>query len=81
MFVCIKGQKFDSHDVVEEVIQNGAVAIISERTLDVSVPVIVVSDTRKALAQIASRFYNDPKDKNKINWYYWLQTEKQRQQQ
>lgn len=66
LFVCIKGQKFDNHDVVEEVIQNGAVAIISERTLDVSVPVIVVSDTRKALAQIASRFYNDPKDKIKL---------------
>lgn len=60
LFVCIKGQRFDGHLFVNEVIQQGAVAILAERPVKASVPVIYVSDTRRALAILADRFYGQP---------------------
>ena len=59
LFCCIKGFKIDGHDYVHEAIHNGAVAILSEKDLDVDVPVIKVSNTKKAMIEVLSRFYNE----------------------
>lgn len=60
LFVCIKGFTVDGHDYAKKAVNNGAVAVIAEKDLPLSVPVIVISDTTRALAMLASKFYNHP---------------------
>src|SRR5699024_9708747 len=50
----------DGHDFAEQAINNGARAIIAEKELNVSVPVIVVSDTSRALAMLSVKFLQNP---------------------
>ena len=66
LFVCLKGEKTDSHVKAIEAIQNGAIAIIVEKRLQVSVPQILVPDSRVALGQVASKFYGEPAKSMKI---------------
>ncbi|MFE7064366.1 UDP-N-acetylmuramoyl-L-alanyl-D-glutamate--2,6-diaminopimelate ligase [Sutcliffiella sp. NPDC057660] len=63
LFFCIKGYTVDGHNYAEEAIRNGAVAIISEKVLDVPVPVIVVPDSKRAMAILADIFYGQPTHK------------------
>jgi UDP-N-acetylmuramoyl-L-alanyl-D-glutamate--2,6-diaminopimelate ligase len=60
LFICLKGYTVDGHDFAESAVNNGAVAIIAERKLDVSVPVILVKDTYRAMAIIADVYYGQP---------------------
>ncbi|MDC3412830.1 UDP-N-acetylmuramoyl-L-alanyl-D-glutamate--2,6-diaminopimelate ligase [Aquibacillus sp. 3ASR75-11] len=60
LFMCIEGYTVDGHDFAKQAEANGAVAIIAERELNVSVPVILVSDTTRALAILADAFYKSP---------------------
>lgn len=53
LFFALKGEKFDAHDYVEKAIEQGCVALVVERELNVSVPQIVVVDTRLALGELA----------------------------
>lgn len=62
-FVCIKGLSFDGHLLAQQAIEKGAVLIVAEHSLKSSVPVIVVSNTKKALAQLSSLFYGNPSEK------------------
>lgn len=69
LFVCINGFTVDGHDFVEQAIQCGASAILAERELiniDPKVPYIVVGDTKRALAQLADYFYNQPTRKLRL---------------
>lgn len=66
LFCCIKGLTFDGHDFVNEVIENGAVAILSEKDLKVSVPVVKVPNTNKAMIEVLSSFYDHVDQKMKI---------------
>ncbi|CAG9619806.1 UDP-N-acetylmuramoyl-L-alanyl-D-glutamate--2,6-diaminopimelate ligase [Sutcliffiella rhizosphaerae] len=66
LFFGIKGYTVDGHDFAFEAVENGAVAIISERMLDVNVPVIVVPDTTRAMAILADVFYGQPTHKLKL---------------
>ncbi|HHW38294.1 MAG TPA: UDP-N-acetylmuramoyl-L-alanyl-D-glutamate--2,6-diaminopimelate ligase [Bacillales bacterium] len=69
LFVCINGFTVDGHDFMEQAILNGASAILAERELhnrDIEVPYIVVSDTKRALAQLADYFYNQPTRKLRL---------------
>ncbi|HHX16441.1 MAG TPA: UDP-N-acetylmuramoyl-L-alanyl-D-glutamate--2,6-diaminopimelate ligase [Mollicutes bacterium] len=59
LFCCIKGLTVDGHDYVNQAIDNGAVAVLSEKKLNVNVPVIKVEDTNKAMIEVLSRFYNE----------------------
>jgi len=63
LFICIKGFTVDGHDYAEAAVNNGAVAIISEKKLNLPVPVIIVSDTKRAMAVIADAFYSQPTKK------------------
>ena len=51
-FFAVVGEKFDGHSFVDEAIENGATLIISEKPLNVSVSVIYVNDTTKALGML-----------------------------
>jgi UDP-N-acetylmuramoyl-L-alanyl-D-glutamate--2,6-diaminopimelate ligase/murE/murF fusion protein len=73
--VAIEGQVADGHDYVHQALQKGATAIVVQQApsqpylkecLTHAVPsqpvIIRVSDTRKALADLAARFYGDPSE-------------------
>ena len=53
LFVCLAGERFDAHDFATEVTQAGAIALITNRLLDVPVAQFVVKDTRLALGLLA----------------------------
>lgn len=62
LFVAIEGQKADGHDYIPMAVERGAVAIVTKQPVvggDRSIG-IQVSDTRRALALISSRFYGNP---------------------
>ena len=60
LFICIKGYTVDGHDFAREAVEKGAVAIISERPLDVEVPVVIVPDSARAKSVLADVFYGHP---------------------
>ncbi|MBC7808270.1 MAG: UDP-N-acetylmuramoyl-L-alanyl-D-glutamate--2,6-diaminopimelate ligase, partial [Akkermansiaceae bacterium] len=65
LFIAVPGAKFDGHTFVRDVVAKGASAVVIEvghegEFADLSVPCIVVPDTRKAMAQIAVTFYDNP---------------------
>lgn len=63
LFICIKGYSFDGHEFAKEAVNNGAVAIVAERPLQLDVPVILVKDSKKAMAILADAFYQHPTQK------------------
>ena len=60
LFICVTGLEVDSHSLAGVAESNGAAAILSERTLEANVPVIIVPDTKKAMAILADYFYKQP---------------------
>jgi len=63
LFICIKGYTVDGHDFAEVAVQNGAAAIVAEHDLNVNVPVVIVKDSRRAMAVLADAFYGQPTQK------------------
>lgn len=60
LFICITGYTVDGHDFAQSAVNNGAKAVLAERPLDLSVPVIIVKDTKRAMAILADAFYKHP---------------------
>ena len=60
MFCCIVGQLFDGHAFAEAAVKAGAVALLTEHELPLSVPQIIVKNARKAMAEMAAAFYGYP---------------------
>jgi UDP-N-acetylmuramoyl-L-alanyl-D-glutamate--2,6-diaminopimelate ligase len=61
--VAIRGDHTDGHDHVPEAVARGAVAVVAERPiggLDPQVAVILVANSRAALAPLAARMFGDP---------------------
>jgi UDP-N-acetylmuramyl-tripeptide synthetase len=64
LFIAIKGFEADGHDYVPEALKRGAAAIVAQHRINTGhVPVTVVSDTRRAMAALAARFYGHPSDR------------------
>jgi UDP-N-acetylmuramoyl-L-alanyl-D-glutamate--2,6-diaminopimelate ligase len=64
VFVAIRGEHFDGHSFIEEAVEKGVVAVVAERAgLSHRATMIVVRDSREALAQLASVFYGEPAKK------------------
>lgn len=59
-FICIRGSVVDGHCFIEQAIEAGAVVIIAEEIVEATVPVIIVPDTKKALAKLADLFFGHP---------------------
>lgn len=66
LFVCVRGENSDGHDFAKDAEKNGAAAILCEKQVQVNIPQIVVSSTRKALSKVFSCFYDNPQNKLKI---------------
>lgn len=64
LFVAIPGLRTDGHGYIAEAIRRGAVAVVAERPpvapLDAAVPVILVGNSRLALAGLAAAFNDHP---------------------
>jgi UDP-N-acetylmuramoyl-L-alanyl-D-glutamate--2,6-diaminopimelate ligase len=60
VFFCIRGFGVDGHDWAAEAVARGAIAVVAERPLDVSVPLVVVPDARAALAAASNEFWGRP---------------------
>lgn len=60
LFVCIKGAKFDGHELAQEAVDKGARAIVATQPISTTVPVIYVKDTRRVLPIIADAFHEHP---------------------
>ena len=62
LFVCVIGERVDGHQLAQQAIDAGAVALLVERRLPISVPQIVVADTRQTQGIIAAAFWGFPSD-------------------
>src|SRR5579862_7630329 len=67
-FVCLKGERTDGHDYIDDAVKRGAIALVvnharAEKALAKSIPFLSVEDTRKALPYIAAEFYGKPSEK------------------
>jgi UDP-N-acetylmuramoyl-L-alanyl-D-glutamate--2,6-diaminopimelate ligase len=61
LFVAVKGERVDGHDFVRNAKHAGAAAVVAQRPVDTgSIPYVRVSDSRKALGFLGSRFHGDP---------------------
>ncbi len=67
VFVCVKGANFDGHDAALSASKEGAAAVIVEHDVNVEgdTAVIVVPDSRYAMAYISSAWYGHPSGKLK----------------
>ncbi len=63
LFICLPGEHVDGHEFAEEAVDNGAVACVVERRLNIDIPQIVVNSTEEILAQISSEYYGNPSQK------------------
>ncbi len=54
LFVALKGENYDGHDLLGRAIAGGAKAAMVERHLDAPIPLLVVGSTRKSLGRLAS---------------------------
>ncbi len=60
LFIAIKGYSADGHDFIDQAVENGCAAIVSQKAVQSEKPVIIVEDTRSAMAHIACAFYRNP---------------------
>ncbi len=54
VFVALRGDRFDAHDFVAQVVAQGAIAVVVDRPVDAACVQLVVKDTRAALGLLAS---------------------------
>lgn len=68
LFVCIKGAEADGHAFARTAAMQGASVIVAQEPVDVEpdVTVILVSDTRYALACLSAAYFHDPAKEMKI---------------
>lgn len=62
LFICLVGATVDGHNYVEQAVEDGAVAIVASKPVEVPehVTVIYVEDTREALQEAVPFFYDYP---------------------
>ena len=61
LFVAIPGDRADGHAFVPDAVRSGAAAVVVEHPLpDIGVPQLVVNSSRRALAEAAAWWFDDP---------------------
>ena len=63
LFICLTGEHVDGHEYAEEAFDNGAIAFVVERRLNLDAPQIVVENTSEIIAQISDFFFGSPSQK------------------
>lgn len=69
LFVAIKGVDADGHNYIENAVNSGAAVVVCEKmpeAINNEVTYVCVEDTNKALAIMASNFYDNPSSKLKL---------------
>jgi UDP-N-acetylmuramoyl-tripeptide--D-alanyl-D-alanine ligase len=54
LFVALRGERVDGHDLAAQAQQAGAVALLLQRPLDVALPQVLCADTQEALGELAA---------------------------
>lgn len=65
LFICIKGATFDGHSVAKEMLEKGAVGVVTERDLGIEGQ-IIVENTRNAYSPICANYFGNPADSLKL---------------
>lgn len=65
VFVCVKGSRFDGHDVARQACRNGAVLIVAERDTGASNQ-LIVENTRAAFSLLSASFFGNPAKKLRL---------------
>ncbi|MGN0535411.1 MAG: UDP-N-acetylmuramoyl-L-alanyl-D-glutamate--2,6-diaminopimelate ligase [Eubacterium sp.] len=65
LFVCVKGAAFDGHTVAAEMLEKGAVAVVTQRDLGLDRQ-IIVENSRASFSPICANFYGNPAKKLKL---------------
>jgi UDP-N-acetylmuramoyl-L-alanyl-D-glutamate--2,6-diaminopimelate ligase len=60
VFFALPGTVVDGAKFAPQAVRHGASAVVAERPLDLDVPVIVVANARRAMAEAAARFFGHP---------------------
>ena len=73
MFIAIKGFSTDGHQFIQNAIENGAIAVMVQEGCDLkslnipeNITILMVKNTREALAICSSNFYGNPSAKLKL---------------
>lgn len=67
LFICVRGYTVDGHRYAREAEDNGAAAILAEEPLDgLTIPVILIEDTKTAAGKVADFFYDHPSQKMRV---------------
>ncbi len=53
LYIALQGERFDGHDFLDQAQEAGAVAAVTSRRTNTTLPVLLVKDTSKALADLA----------------------------
>ena len=60
LFFCIPGLRSDGHEFAARAAAAGAAALVCEHVTESAIPQVLVPSARRALAQMAARWYGDP---------------------
>ncbi|MCL2356813.1 MAG: UDP-N-acetylmuramoyl-L-alanyl-D-glutamate--2,6-diaminopimelate ligase [Defluviitaleaceae bacterium] len=72
LFICLRGENFDGHKFIPQAIEAGASAIIAEEGIAPPIEfcfansVLLVKNTREAMAHISANFYDNPAEKLRL---------------
>ncbi|MGD7664244.1 UDP-N-acetylmuramoyl-L-alanyl-D-glutamate--2,6-diaminopimelate ligase [Brevibacillus laterosporus] len=66
LFICLSGFTVDGHEFAAQAVEKGAIAIIAEHEIEVDKTVVIVPDSRRAMAFLADRFFGSPSQKLKL---------------
>src|SRR5512133_2319566 len=66
LYFCIPGSRADGHDFAPQAVENGAVALVAERPLDLPVPQLVVESARVAMPIAADTFFGRPTEQLQV---------------
>jgi UDP-N-acetylmuramoyl-L-alanyl-D-glutamate--2,6-diaminopimelate ligase len=66
LFICVRGLVVDGHRFAAKAVELGASALVVEEELPLQVPMLVVKDSRLAMAVISNHFYGYPSREMKV---------------
>lgn len=66
IFCCVRGSRHDGHDYARQAVENGAAALVCERTLDSGAPELVTPDVRGAMARMAAALHEHPSQRTDV---------------
>jgi UDP-N-acetylmuramoyl-L-alanyl-D-glutamate--2,6-diaminopimelate ligase len=66
LFFCVRGSRYDGHNLADRAIEAGAAALVVERPVASRVPHLVVADTRAAMATAAAEFFGRPTEELQV---------------